>query len=345
MNFYFIIFTLFLFATSACTKINIETKTTNLYPKQEQFVNLYADSLGVEFMKESLPPGMDKGFNVKGIIAYGNELFCTNLFAKRIDIFDIKTLKYKESIIDPDTKMFSRDVYVDNQYIYVTGLSDPRCQVSIYDRQTKEYICRLGTGLWWGNRPLVHPICVAASDIYIFVREQGNNIKVFLKSDIDMGKSSASYCSLNIDGQAVLNTDDYDMSVVDSTLYVINIKNKTIYTYSGNADYEKDNEAPYKSKFTYSDNQSPKAIASNSQYIFIATNASFAKINIYERGQEEIDLAKPNFIISSISGTDIDRINFIAAKGDTLFINQNDQKITAIHLKTRFYDEIIDTPI
>ena len=119
MNFYFIIFTLFLFATSACTKINIETKTTNLYPKQEQFVNLYADSLGVEFMKESLPPGMDKGFNVKGIIAYGNELFCTNLFAKRIDIFDIKTLKYKESIIDPDTKMFSRDVYVDNQYIYV----------------------------------------------------------------------------------------------------------------------------------------------------------------------------------------------------------------------------------
>ena len=342
MRIYYIISILLAFSTSSCSKINTETVITDLHPTQLPFINLYADSLGIEFTKESLPSGMNEGFSVKGTIVYEDELFCTNLSAKRIDIFDARTLKYKESIID--TKMFSKDVYADDKYIYVTGLSSPRCQVSVYDRQTKEYICRLGTGSWWGNKPLVHPICVAASEKYAFVRDQGTDIKVFLKSEIGKNKSILSYCRLNIDGQQVSNTDDYDMSVIDSTLYVINLKNKTIYTYSVNIDYEKDREILYESKFTYPDNQSPKAIAASDKYMFIATNASFARINIYKRGEEKVNLAKPNFIVSSISGANINRIDFIAAKGDTLFINPNGQRVTAVHLKTRYYDETTDIP-
>ena len=78
--------------------------------------------------------------------------------------------------------------------------------------------------------------------------------------------------------------------------------------------------------------------------MFIATNASFARINIYKRGEEKVNLAKPNFIVSSISGANINRIDFIAAKGDTLFINPNGQRVTAVHLKTRYYDETTDIP-
>lgn len=342
MKINYFLFIIILATASSCTKTEIQTIITDLYPTQEQFEKQYADSIGVELTKESLPSNLNTTFNVKGTAIYGDELFCANYAAKRIDIFDANTFKYKESITDVGTPILSRDVYVDDKYIYITGISAPRCQVSIYDRLTKEYICRLGNGSWAG--PIVHAICVASSKKYVFVRDQGDKIKVFLKSEIEKDKSIGIHSYLNIDGQSAHNSDEYDMCVVDAILYAVNIKNKTIYTYHQDTEYKKNTEEAYNAKLTFPNGRAPRAIASSDKYIFIATNASSAIIHAYNRGEGEIDLAKPQFNISSISGNPIAKINYIAAKGDTLFINPNDQKVTIAQIKTRLYDQIEDIP-
>ena len=337
-----ILFFVILATITSCSKIEIQTVVTDIYPIQVQFSKQYADSLGAEITKDCLPLELSGVFSVKGTSIYGDELFCANYSAKRIDIFDANTFKYKESIIDPSAPILSRDVYADDKYIYITGISNPRCQISIYDRITKKFICRLGNGSWAGA--IVHAISVASSDKYVFVRDQSNKIKVFLKSDIAAGKSLGIYCYLNIDGQSVQSIDEYDMCVLDSILYAINIKNKTIYRYHTNTDYKKNEEVAYNSKFVYADASYPRSVAFSDKYLFIATNSSSAKINAYCRGrdQAEIDLAKPKFTISSLSGTTIARIDYIAAKGDTLFITPNDQKVTMAQIKIRYYDEIED---
>ena len=326
--------------TSSCSKVETQTIITDIYPTQEQFTKEYLHGLDVELTSESLPADLNKIFNVKGTAIYGDELFCANYSARRIDIFDANTFKYKESIIDAGANILSRDVYADDKYIYITGISAPRCQVSIYDRLTKKYICRLGNGSWAG--PVVHAICVASSGKYVFVRDQGNKVKVFLKSEIGQGKSIGVHSYLNIDGQSVMNTDEYDMCVVDSVLYAVNIKNKAIYTYHVNTDCKKNTETAYNSKLIYSDAQSPRAIASSDKYLFIATNASSAIIHAYIRGKGEINLDKPKFSLSSITGNAFTRIEYIAAKGDTLFINQNDKKVTLAQIKINIYDQTED---
>lgn len=339
MKFNSIILIILLAVTSSCT--DTEFITNNIQAEQKQYVKLYADSLGTNLTNDLLPAGNEK-LTVKGIAIYGDELYCTNFDRKRVEIFDLKTLQYKSSIIDEESNMESMDVYADDKYIYVTGKENPRSQVSVYDRLTKAYICRLGNGFWWSI--LVHSFSVASTDKYIYVRDKGD-IKVFLKSEIGQGKSLNTYCKLDIDKDYIYRSDVYhDMTVMDSTLFVVNIQTKTIYMYDTRADYERNSQVPYVSKFTYSDNQSPQAIAYNAKYLFIATKtSSSARINIYNRNNATIDLAKPAFIIPNVSGNSISNIHSLAAKGDTVFINSNEEQVTSLLLKESIIEEAIET--
>lgn len=342
MKYNSILLFLLLAVTTGCTET--ETVITDLYPSQQQFVKLYADSLGVNLTKELLPEGSNAQLTVKGFSIYGDEFYCTNFISKRVEIFDSKTLQYKGTIIDEESNMESMDVYADDKYIYVSGKENPRSQVSVYDRQTKAYVCRLGNGYWWSG--LVHSLSIASSDKYIFVRDKSDVIRVFLKSEIGPGKSLNTYCHLYNDKVYIYDNTAYnDMMVMDSTLYAVNIQNKMIYTYNTNVDYERNVTADYQSRFNYADNQVPQAIASNAQYLFVATkNGSTARINIYQRDSTEIALEKPNFVISSLSGTPISDIHAIATKGDTLFLNTNEKQVTTTLLKKRFFDKITETP-
>lgn len=329
------------FSFCSCSETNVIMETVNQPTDTIRYTTLYAEELTPILTNQSLPVDINNNFNVQGISVNANELFCANVSGQRVDVFDASTLQYKESFAE---KMICRDVFADDQYIYVTGLSNPRCQVSVYDRQSKEYICRLGNGSYSG--PLTHPISVIANDKYIFVRDQDTVIQIFLRDEITSGKSLGVYCRLNIEKSQAMNTENYDFGIFKSMLYAMNNKNSTVYMYDLSKDLERNVEHPFTAKFKYADNQQPFAFSASDKYLFIGTKTgNTAQLNVYKQDMANLtDLDNTFATISTIKVEPINHILSLGAKGDTLLIATGKQSIIPLKIKERYYDIITPRP-
>lgn len=319
------------------TKTEIETIT--------EFIDQPTDTLhhiGVSVVQldkkltADLLPEDRRPFNIHGIYTHRGELFCSNFDAKRVDIFSMDGLEYKGSFAEG---MGAKDLFADDRYIFVTGLSNPTCQVSVYDRVTRDYICRLGNGSWGG--PLTHPIGVAANDRYVFVRDQSEIIKVFLRSEIASGKSLSRHCTLNIDKSQAWNNENFSFGIAGNVLYALDNRSNTIYTYNVGQDFEKGKEYPYTAKLRYADNRKPMAFAATGKYIFIG---SPYKLHVYKQDEEAItNLDETLSVITSLGGKSIENILSLAASGDTLLMSTGRGAIIPLLIKEQCYDII--TPI
>ncbi|MEG0580321.1 MAG: hypothetical protein RR490_10435, partial [Niameybacter sp.] len=336
-----IVIVIILFSFCSCSKTDVIMKTVNQPTDTIRYTTLYAEELTPTLTHQSLPTGINNSFNVQSISVSKNELFCANINAQRVDVFEANTLQYKESFAE---SMICRDVFADEQYIFVTGLSNPRCQVSVYDRQSKEYICRLGNGSYSG--PLTHPISVIANDKYIFVRDQSTVIKVFLRKEIASGKNLNVYCRLNIEKSQAMNTENYDFGIFKYMLYAVNNKNSTIYMYDLSKGLERNIEHPFAAKFKYADSQQPFAFSASDKYLFIGTKiGNKAQLNVYKQDMDNLaDLGNTFATISTIKTEPINHILSLGAKGDTLLIATGKQSIIPLRIKERYYNIVTPKP-
>lgn len=276
----------------------------------------------------------EAAFGVKGIYLYNNELFCSNIQAKQVDVFDIQTNKFKYSIIDSEARMNSKDVFADEKHLFVAGISNPRSQVSVYDVKTKEYICKLGTGFWQNG--ITHAISVAASKKYILVRDQNRNIKVFNRNEISKAATLSVWATLDVENEWIRNDENYDMAINDEMLYVASNRNKAIYVFNLSQEISKNSKVAFDKKIQFSSNDQPIAIAFSEKNMFVSVKSTTAKILMFDKNPT--DFSEPIADFSDFSNGRVQIITSLVAHDNKLYLNTNRNSIEIYKIEKTTYD-------
>ncbi len=179
----------------------------------------------------------------------GDNLYVANQKGKCVDVFDAKTMKYKNSL-EHDGRTVAHDVYVNGEHIFVA--TGEMCAIQIFDKASGKYLTRLGTGGYGGN--VSKSGCVAANEDFVFVRDsKEQNIRVFERKAISVDKTDNNTVFARLDtkgffinsGAEPLN-HSYDMEIIGDSLYVFLHVQGQIYAYS--LDEVKQNAVVFPSK-------------------------------------------------------------------------------------------------
>lgn len=306
------------------------------------YIEYYAELAEGRVITQSSLPDISSAFDPLGICVSGDSLYVANWPARTIELFDIRSLEHLATLVDKSnsTPLNSRDVCVSDSLLLVPGINPS--QVSVYNRFTGTYLCRLGNGSWAGA--LTHANSIAADRHFVYVRDQSENIKVFRISDIH----TASNNQANLDAAyrlpvpgAVWNSDDYDMLALDNKLYAVNNQDKTLYVYV----YDPFNDDFISYTYSYENGATPYGITASSEYVFVSTQGNVSAIYGYILNSfvDTPQLDEPLFAIpyknKTYNGQPLENIHFMAAKGDSLFIRQNN-RILQMNIKERHFDLI-----
>lgn len=187
-----------------------------------------------------------KVFSSVNIYLDGKDLYVANFTGKCVDLFNATTMEYKRSY-SKDARTLARDIYVQGDHLFVAA-GDSR-EVQIFDKNTGDYLTRLGTGVWSGN--VSYAGNVAATGRFIFVRDsKAPNIRVFDREQISLtaANNNSPYASVGIETHYIdQQLDSYDMEVIGDSLYVFLHRPNPglIYAYSIADIEKKKNAAPF----------------------------------------------------------------------------------------------------
>lgn len=307
------------------------------------YTDYYAEAMSEWIDKNRLPDSADV-FSPLGLCVTGDTLYVANWSARTIEVFDARTLEYRHTIVDKSNaqQLNSRNVYVSDSLLFIPGINPS--QVSVYNRFSEKYLCRLGNGSWQGA--LVHANSVAADSHFVYVRDQSAEIKVFTRANIQKAVESGNL-QVNTSfkmpiAEVAWNGSNYSMLALGGKLFAANNPDKTLYVYTCNPE---DNSYTVE-KYTFSDGSVPYGIAASDQYVFISTQGASAAIQGYDRAaflsNPQLDSPLFSLSYSQIVGMDtaLEAVHFMTVSGDRIFVRQSD-KILPLQLKEQEFD-IID---
>lgn len=309
-------------------------------------VERYAEALWQPIDRNTLPSDA-AGFNPLGFCISGDTLYISNWTARTIEVYDAKNMTYSHTIYANESgrTLNSRDVCVSDSLLFVT--SGNPSQVSVYNRFTEEYLCRLGDGSTSGSVQQANSVAVDSN--FVYVRDQSELLKLFDRKEINEAiakkqKNVSPKYKYSIPSSVSIS-QDYDMQAVDGYLLAANNMDKTLYVYSCDAD-----TSLYEVKsLKYTDNTIPYGIAASEKYIFISTEGVSAGIHAYNRKSffELDNLDEPEYTLNytEVVGLDnaLEFVHFMDFSNDsTLFVRQNG-KIQPLLLRERHYHII--TPV
>lgn len=245
-----------------------------------------------------------KAFGSVNIYLDGKDLYVANFAGKCVDLFDAPTMEYKRSY-SKDARTLARDIYVQSNHLFVAA-GDSR-EVQIFDKNTGNYLTRLGTGVWTGN--VSYAGNVAATDRFIFVRDsKATNIRVFDREQLSLtaANNNSPYASVGIESHYIdQQLDSYDMEVIGDSLYVFLYRPNPslIYAYSIADIEEKKNGASFvKTKLGNGNKIYSIAYNKESDDFFVSMQKEGAKVieKITLADFLKRDFSKPAYSFSSV---------------------------------------------
>lgn len=193
-----------------------------------------------------------ESFSCVNLYLDGSDLYVANFGDKCVDLFDAPTMQYKRSFMvrnqaaPQQSRTLARDLYVQGDHLFVAA-GDSR-EVQIFDKNSGDYLTRLGIGSWTGN--VSYAVTVAASERFVFIRDSKNNtIRVFDRKQISLSavNNNSPYASLGIEHNIGNTAYSYDMEVIGDSLYTFLHHTNPGYIYAFSiADIEtRKSEAPF----------------------------------------------------------------------------------------------------
>lgn len=175
-----------------------------------------------------------KGFKALNLFLDGENLYVANQKGKSVDVFDVKTMKYKHSL-EHNGRTQAHDVYVSGEQVFVA--TGNMCAIQIFDKESGTYLTRLGTGSYLGN--VSKSGCVAANDEFVFVRDsKDQNIRVFDRRSISENQTDNNtvFASLDTKGYYISSSLEplnasYDMEIIGDSLYAFIYQAEIMYAY------------------------------------------------------------------------------------------------------------------
>lgn len=282
------------------------------------------------YLKESkCLPVEGSGETVRAVYADKGLLYVIDKTARQVEVYSLADLS-KQSITYGNAELDCCGGYACDSLVFVTSTNNP-CQVSVFNRSTGAYVCRLGDGTWWG--PLAHPYSVAANSKYVFVWNQGAPaVKVFNRTQIKQGASLQMWASLDTEDVEGYNNQYSSLTVDgDTCLYVLSgDRGNSMFVYYLPNEINKGDKLKIERKSTLA-NGKPYGLAFGDQYVYASVvNNGNDQLRIFNRKEfaTHPDLNFPLFSYDKLPDGTLFKFNRnIAAQGDTIYLPQNQNKI------------------
>lgn len=269
------------------------------------------------------------GETVRAVHTDRGLLYVTNKAAREVEVYSLADLS-KQNISYGNAELDCCGGYACDSLVFVTSTNNP-CQVSVFHRSTGAYICRLGDGTWWG--PLVHPYSVAVNSKYVFVWNQGAPaVKVFNRAQIKQGASLQTWASLDTENIEGYNNQYSSLTVDgDTCLYVLSgDRGNSMFVYNLSNEISKGEKLKFDRKSLLANGQS-YGLAFGNQYVYASVVRNGSNQLLMFNRKEFVanpDLNSPLFSYDKLPDGTLFKFNRnIAAKGDTIYLPQNQNKI------------------
>ena len=210
----------------SCTKESI----TDIYLQTHDTITIYSYAFDTE---SALHTAIDSEveFAPYSLYATNDILYIGNRSEKAVYSYDLLQNRYLSKFENNDRTDPLSMITVGNYLFVACGNSR---EVQIFDRNTAEYVSRLGTGVWTGNVSYATSIAQCAD--FIYLRDSKTGIRVFSKSDINYAatNNNSYYTSLDCDNLITSNVTSYarDMEVIGDSLYMVDAASGRVYIYA-----------------------------------------------------------------------------------------------------------------
>lgn len=278
---------------------------------------------------------------VRAVQVLEKQLYVTNKSAKQVEVYSAEDLS-KQTLTYGAGGLDCCSGYAVDSLVFVTSTNSP-CQVSVFHKETGAYFCRLGNGVWWG--PVVHPYSVAASSKYVFVWTQGP-VQVFNRADMEAGKTMPVWTTLDTETIAGWNNNYSGLTVDgDTCLYVLSgDRGRVMYTYDLRTDFEQNVKVPFVKKDVLA-SEKPYGLAFGNRYVYASlAEGNKNQLRVYEKKKfvENPTLSDPLLVYERFpDGSPFLYNRTLAAKGDTIYLPQSQNKICELIMGETPIDVIV----